>query len=250
MMTNRISNRLLRHLAKVAPELFAQVADELEPLPLDRWARLCGAHERRRWVYFPESGVVSLVGATAEGESVQIAFVGNEGVAGIADVLGIRSMPFGLIVLLPGLAYRLPSAVAKQHVFSCTALHDSLMAHAQSMILQLAQSAICNRFHTAVQRLSRWLFLTSGRAKSDRFEVTHEFVAEMVGGPRTAVSQAAATLRRHGIIDYERGVMIIRDRTQLHRMACECADAVGAVVRSDGAGATSPARRARATKSR
>jgi CRP-like cAMP-binding protein len=254
MNTNRINNGLLRHLAKSAPEVFAHVADELEPVPLDRWARLCGAHERHRWVYFPDSGVVSLVGATAEGESVQIAFVGNEGVAGIADALGIQSMPFGLIVQLPGLAYRLPSTVAKQHVFSCTALHDLLMAHAQSMIIQLAQSAICNRFHTAVQRLSRWLFLTSGRAKSDRFELTHDFVAEMVGGPRTAVSQAAATLRRLGIIDYERGVMIIRNRTQLHRMACECADAVSSVVRSDGAGATSPARRsprrARATKSR
>jgi len=250
MNTNRINNGLLRHLAKSAPEAFAHIADELEPVPLDRWARLCGAHERRRWVYFPESGVVSLVGATAEGESVQIAFVGNEGVAGIADVLGIQSMPFALIVQLPGLAYRLPSTVAKHHVFSCTALHDLLMAHAQSMILQLAQSAICNRFHTAVQRLSRWLFLTSGRAKQDRFELTHDFVAEMVGGPRTAVSQAAATLRRQGIIDYERGVMIIRSRTQLHRMACECADAVGSVVRTDCAGATSPvgrsARRARA----
>ncbi len=253
MMTNRISNGLLRHLAKAAPEVFTHVADELEPVPLERWARLCSAHERPRWAYFPESGVVSLVGATAEGESVEVAFVGREGVAGVADVLGVRSMPFALIVQLPGLAYRLPSAVAKQHVFSCTALHDLLMAHAQSMILQLAQSAVCNRFHTAVQRLSRWLFLTSGRAKSDRFELTHDFVAEMVGGPRTAVSQAAATLRRHGVIDYERGVMIIRNRAQLHRMACECADAVGSVVRSDGVGAASPTgrpRRARATKSR
>lgn len=254
MNTDRINNGLLRHLAKAAPEVFARVADELEPIPLERWARLCRAHERPRWAYFPESGIVSLVGATAEGESVEVAFVGNEGVAGIADVLGVRSMPFALIVQLPGLAYRLPSTVAKQHVFSCTELHDLLMSHAQSMILQLAQSAICNRFHTAVQRLARWLFLTSGRAKSDRFELTHDFVAEMVGGPRTAISQAAATLRRQGIIDYERGVMIIRSRTQLHRMACECADAAGSVLRTDGAGARSPkerpARRARATKSR
>jgi hypothetical protein len=185
---------------------------------------------------------------------VEIGCVGSEGVAGIADVLGGRSVPFALIVQLPGLAYRLPSAVAKQHVFSCTALHDLLMAHAQSMILQLAQSAICNRFHTAVQRLSRWLFLTSGRTNSDRFEITHDVVAEMVGGPRTAVSQAAATLRRRGIIDYERGVMIIRSRPQLRRMACECVDAVGSVVRSDGVGAVSSpgrsARRGRATKSR
>jgi len=250
MIPNRINNRLLRHLAKSAPEVFAHVAAELEPVSLDRWASLCAAHERPRWAYFPETGVLSLVGATSAGESVELAFVGNEGVAGVADVLGVRSMPFALIVQLPGLAYRLPTTVAKQHVFSCTALHELLMAHAQSMILQLAQSAICNRFHTAVQRLSRWLFLTSGRANSQRFELTHDFVAEMVGGPRTAVSQAAATLRRRGIIDYERGVMIIRDRTQLHRMACECADALGSVVRTDGAGASAQLRRTRASKSR
>jgi hypothetical protein len=111
-----------------------------------------------------------------------------------------------------------------------------------------------DHFPSGAPRLSRWLFLTSERAHSDRFELTHEFVAEMVGGPRTAISQAAATLRRLGVIDYERGVMIIRNRTQLHRMACECADAVGSAVRGDGAGALSPAgrsaRRARATKSR
>ncbi len=241
MMTNRVNNGLLRHLAKAAPDVFTHVSHELEPVPLERWARLCRAHERPRWAYFPESGVVSLVGATADGESVEVAFVGSEGVAGVADVLGVRSMPFALIVQIPGLAYRVPSAVAKQHVFSCTALHELLMAHAQSMILQLAQSAICNRFHTAVQRLSRWLFLTSGRANNPRFELTHDLVAEMVGGPRTAVSQAAATLRRRGIIDYDRGVMIIRNRTQLHRMACECADAVGSIVRIDGGGSTSAA---------
>ncbi len=249
MNVNRINNGLLRHLAKAAPDVFGRVADELEPVPLARWARLCDAHESPRWAYFPESGVVSLVGATAEGESVEVGFVGNEGVAGVADVLGVRSMPFALVVQLPGLAYRMPSSVAKQHVFSCTALHDLLMAHAQSMILQLAQSAICNRFHTAVQRLSRWLFLTSSRAKSDRFEITHDFVAEMVGGPRTAISQAAATLRRRGIIDYERGVIIIRNRAQLHRMACECADVMASAVRSDGVGATAPAGRARRIRS-
>jgi len=232
-MTNRINNRLLRHLAKAAPEVFARVATDLEPVPLERWARLCAAHEHRRWAYFPESGAVSLVGATAQGDSVEVAFVGNEGVAGIADVLGTRSMPFGLIVQLPGLAYRLPNRIARQHVFSCSVLHNLLMAQAQSMIVQLAQSAICNRFHTTVQRLSRWLFLTSARGKSDRFEITHDFVAEMVGGPRTAVSQAAATLRRHGIIEYERGAMIIRNRTQLRRMACECADVMASVVQGD-----------------
>jgi CRP-like cAMP-binding protein len=81
-----------------------------------------------------------------------------------------------------------------------------------------------------VQRLSRWLLLTADRAESDRLELTHEFLAQMVGAPRTAVTQAAATLRRQRIIDYERGVIHIRNRKRLHKSACECVDAVASLI--------------------
>lgn len=87
---------------------------------------------------------------------------------------------------------------------------------------QLAQSALCNRFHTSEQRLSRWLLLTAERAETNRFELTHEFAAEMVGAPRSAVSAAAAALREKGIIDYRRGVLTIRNARRLRKTACEC----------------------------
>src|SRR5919109_167440 len=87
---------------------------------------------------------------------------------------------------------------------------------------QLAQSALCNRFHTSEQRLARWLLLTAERAETNRLELTHEFVAQMVGAPRSAVTESASTLRRKRIIDYRRGVLTIRSRKRLHQFACEC----------------------------
>ena len=234
MPAERPRNRLLRQLAKSAPDVYARVFDTLEPVSLHRRARLGAPHERAEWAYFLESGIVSLIGATSSGHSVEVAFVGNEGVAGIPDVLGARSMPYSLIVQLPGLAYRLPTSVAREHVFSCTALHGLLMAHSQFLIYQLTQSAICNRFHSAVQRLSRWLLLTAERAGTDRLELTHEFVAQMVGAPRSAVTQAAAVLRNRGVIDYERGLIIIRSPKRLRKAACECFDAVSSIIDGNG----------------
>ena len=84
------------------------------------------------------------------------------------------------------------------------------MNYSQQVMHQLVQSAVCNRFHSSVQRLARWLILTAERADTNRFELTHEFVAQMVGGPRSAVSESASTLRDKGIIDYRRGVLTIR----------------------------------------
>jgi hypothetical protein len=100
------------------------------------------------------------------------------------------------------------------------------MNYSQRVMHQLAQSAVCNRFHSSVQRLARWLLLTAERADTNRFELTHEFVAQMVGAPRSAVSESASTLRKQGIIDYRRGVLTIRNTRRLHKVACECFDVV------------------------
>jgi CRP-like cAMP-binding protein len=100
------------------------------------------------------------------------------------------------------------------------------MAYSQFVMHQLAQSAVCNRFHSSVQRLARWLLLTSSRAETNRLVATHESVAQMVGSPRSAVTQSAAVLRRRGVIDYRRGVFTIKSTRRLEAMACECVEAI------------------------
>jgi CRP-like cAMP-binding protein len=227
-VTERTHNEVLRGLALSDQAAFEQLMGDLEPHVLQRGALLGAARAVTEFLYFVDSGVVSLVANTRGGNSVEVAVVGREGVAGIADALGNHPLPYSLIVQLPGLAYRARKELIREHIFSCSALHELLMNYSQRVMHQLAQSALCNRFHTSVQRLARWLLLTAERADTNRFELTHEFVAQMVGAPRSAVSESASTLREKGIIDYRRGVMTIRNAERLHKVACECFDIVSA----------------------
>ncbi len=222
----RTRNGILQRLAASDPAVFERLYEDMEPIPLERGTVLGAARRHAEWTYFVESGVVSLVAGTSGGHSVEVAIVGREGVAGIADALGDHPLPYRLIVQLSGLAYRAPKDVIRHHILSCSALHALLMDYSQQMMHQLAQSALCNRFHTSVQRLSRWLLLTADRAETSRFELTHEFAAQMVGAPRSAVSASAAALRRKGIIDYRRGVLTIRNPKRLRAVACECVEAI------------------------
>ena len=100
------------------------------------------------------------------------------------------------------------------------------MVYSQFLIHQLSQSALCSRFHSSVQRLARWLLLTAERAGTESLPLTHDVIAQMVGAPRSAVTQAAAELRSAGIIAYRRGLITVRSMTRLHRRSCECFDAV------------------------
>lgn len=231
MVPGRTANDVLRELARADRSVFDQLVNDLEAHPLQRGDVLGMPRITAEWVYFVESGIVALVASTKNGSSVEVALIGREGVAGVADALGNQPLPYGLVVQLPGLAYRAPKDVIREHIFSCSALHELLMDYSQRVMHQLAQSALCNRFHTSVQRLARWLLLTAERADTNRFELTHEFVAQMVGAPRSAVSESAAVLRDKGIIDYRRGVITIRNAQRLRKVACECFDAVS---RSNG----------------
>lgn len=224
MGPERIENHVLASLAASDPKAFEDLRKELEPHPLQRGVMLGAPRAVTGFTYFVESGVVSLVATTRTGNSVELALVGKEGVAGIADALGSLPLPYALIVQLPGLAYRAPKSVIREHILTCSPLHRLLMDYSQRIMHQLAQSAVCNRFHTSVQRLARWLLLTAERAETNRLELTHELIAQMVGAPRPVVSQAAATLRDKGVIDYRRGVLTIRNPRRLQRFACECLD--------------------------
>ena len=234
-MPDRPHNHILRSLADADPQVFAALAHQLEPYPMHRGSMLTRPRTRAEFVYFVDSGVVALVAGTQNGSSVEVAITGAEGVAGMAHALGDKPLPYGVLVQLSGLAYRAPRAVLREHIMSCNVLHELLMAYSQTLIHQLAQSAVCNRFHTAVQRLARWLLLTAERANTNRFELTHEFVAQMVGAPRSVVSASASTLREKRIIDYRRGVLTIRNPGRLHKVACECFDVLSHTARNTSA---------------
>jgi CRP-like cAMP-binding protein len=234
---------VLVELARSDRTVFGQLLEQMEPFALHRGAILGSPRVAWDSVYFIESGIVSLVATTRNGNSVEVALVGSEGVAGVADALGNQPLPYGLVVQLPGLAYRAPKDLIREHILSWGALPELLMDYSQRVMHQLAQSALCNRFHTSVQRLARWLLLTAERADTHRFELTHEFVAQMVGAPRPVVSESAATLRQNGTIDYRRGVLTIRNRRKLRTFACECFDTISRSANGAAVNTRSPSTR-------
>lgn len=229
-----VRNRILREFASASPGDYERFAQALEPIVLRRGEILGTAKKRPEFVHFVESGIISLVATTLAGHSLDVAIVGNEGVAGIADALGQHPLPYAWVVQLDGAAYRTPIEVIRTEILTCSDLHRLLMEYSQAVVHQLTQSAVCNRFHTVTQRLSRWLLLTADRAGTLQFELTHELMAQMVGAPRSAVSQAAARLRGQGVIDYHRGVLTIRDGKRLERVACECFATISLVLRQTG----------------
>lgn len=235
MIGTRPENRLLRELAELDRGVFTKLMKQMEPFALQSGVLLGHPRTVTEFSYFVEAGIVSLVAATKNGSSVEVALIGREGVAGITDALGNQPLPYGLVVQIPGLAYRVPKAVIREHILSCSSLHELLMDYSQRVMHQLAQSALCNRFHTSEQRLARWLLLTAERADTNRFELTHDFVSQMVGAPRPVVSASASALREKGMIDYRRGVLTIRNAARLRRAACECVEAMSRSSNGDRA---------------
>ena len=219
MLVTESSNAILIGLNQAEFEALEAEADDI---PLERGAVIVEAGEAAPYVYFPTCGVLSLVGTTFSGATVELAVVGNEGVASVSAILGNHWLPFRVVTQVPGRALRIPTSVVTHLVTECGHLHQRLLDYTHQMIAQVAQSAICNRFHNANQRLARWLMMTADRAESSELPLTHEFISSLVGGPRSAVTEAAAELREAGAIDYRRGLIVIRDSAKLRELSCEC----------------------------
>jgi CRP-like cAMP-binding protein len=222
-MIEAAANQLLagldsRELALIRPCL-VEVTLETGTLVAD-------AGQPAQFVYFPLDSVLSLVGATESGATVEVAVVGREGVASVSALLGRQRLPFRIVTQIDGKALRAPTETMIQRLHECGEFHERLLAYSESLIFQIGQSAICNRFHNARQRLARWLLMTIDRAGMRELPMTHEFISYMVGGPRSAVTEAAAALRDSGAIDYRRGIMSIRSLARLEEEACECYSAV------------------------
>jgi CRP-like cAMP-binding protein len=222
MATSDVGNRILEGLP--ADEM-ALLDPQLCRIHIERGTVLSEAGEAVPFVYFPINCVLSLVGTTERGGTVEVAVVGREGMASVAAVLGRKRLPFTVVAQLGGDAWRLPAEVAVLQLQQCRELNSRLLQYSHSVISQIGQSAICNRFHNARQRLARWLLMTADRADSRELPLTHEFIADMVGGPRSAVTEAAAALRVAGAIDYRRGLLTIRSLPKLRQQACECYEA-------------------------
>jgi CRP-like cAMP-binding protein len=175
-----------------------------------------------RHVYFPTDGIVSLLYVMKNGASAEIAIVGNEGVVGVALFMGGESTPSRAIVQSEGNSYRLRADYLREEFERGGTLQHLLLRYTQTLITQMAQTAVCNRHHTIEQQLCRWLLLSLDRLPSDELQMTQELIANMLGVRREGVTAAAGHLQNAGLIQYRRGHIKVLDRAGLERRVCEC----------------------------
>jgi CRP-like cAMP-binding protein len=193
---------------------------ELGPLPLGEV--LYESVDQLQHVYFPIASIVSLLHVTADGASGELAVVGNEGVIGIALLMGGEAMSNRAVVQSAGYAYRLKGQLLKEEFNRSRELQHLLLRYTQALLTQISQTTVCNRHHSVDQQLCRWLLLSLDRLSSNRLTMTQELIANMLGVRREDVTQVAGKLQCAGLIHYNRGRITVLDRPRLEARACEC----------------------------
>lgn len=173
-------------------------------------------------VYFPTSGIVSLVKLLEDGTTVEVAVIGAEGMVGVSAVMGAKFEANEALAQSDGQTLKISAADLRIHFNQSAAMREVMLRFAHNLLIQVSQNAACSRAHTVEQRLARWLLLTHDRLIKDHFVFTQEFMSRMLGVRRAGVSVAANTLRQAGLIDYSRGGITINDRQGLEASACEC----------------------------
>ena len=212
-------NHLLGHLPRKDQQ---RLLAECEPASLVFAEILAEPGEQIRHVYFPLQSFISLTTSTDKRDNLEVALVGNEGMLGVSLILGVDVSPFHALVQGEGLALRMGAVQFRRQLEQSTALQGLLKRYLFVVMCQLTQTAACTRFHVVETRLARWLLMTHDRAHSDRFHVTHEFLAYMLGVRRVGVTKAASALQKRHLIAYTRGDITVLDRPGLEAASCAC----------------------------
>src|SRR6202166_592584 len=217
--SNWPSNRLL--LALPSRDL-KRLTPELEQIRCQREQVLMDADSSLHHVFFPDSGVVSVVAVYADGSIIEMATIGREGCTGMQAIFGARSSSVRLLVQIPGSATRMSRAAFTRAMESMPAFRSLMYAYVQAFLEQVMVSVACNGAHSLKQRLARWLLMMRDRSDGDALPITQSLLAEMLGVQRPSISNAAEELERAGLIARGRQQVAILDRQGLTKASCEC----------------------------
>lgn len=216
-------NRLLAALAALSPPDAAWLTALLEPVTLGLGQVVAAVGEPFAHLYFPTTAVLSVISRMADGAAAEVGTVGNEGVAGVAVLLDANTGGNETVAQIPGAAFRVPVGAFADGADGRPALRRLLHRYTAAYLAQVAQTAACNRLHGIEARCARWLLMTHDRVEqADRFPLTQEYLAIMLGVRRSGVVVAAGALRDAGLIRYSRGAIRVLDRAGLETVACEC----------------------------
>ena len=220
-MASQHSPRQNRLLSALPAEVYERLLPHLQITPMLLGWSVYESGGQMDSVYFPTTCIVSLLHTMQDGTPAEIALVGNDGVVGIAVFMGGLSAPTRGVVQNAGHAYAVKSDALREEFHLGGPLQELLLRYTQALITQMTQTAVCNRHHTMSQQLSRWLLLSLDRLSSNRLLMTQGLISDMLGGYQGAI-EALETLQQAGLIEYDRGTIIVPDRKKLEGYVCEC----------------------------
>ena len=213
------TNRLLAALPRSEYKL---ISSRLERVPLVFSENIYQAGQPIHHVYFPESGIISLLSGVADHCTIEVGIVGDEGMVGLPVFLGVRNASSYAVVQGEGFALRLPAGDLAKLSNDGSKFQRLMLRFMHSVFTQVSQAAACNQFHRIDERLARWLLMTSDRMHSNTFRITQEFLSNMLGVRREGVNRAAGLLQQRELVSYANGSLKVRNRRGLERAACKC----------------------------
>ena len=214
-----VRNGLLAALPRADYRKLLQV---LEPVTLTFGEILYESHAQIRHVYFPNDCLVSMLTSVDFDRAAEVGLIGSEGMIGVPMALGVAVSPFRAVVQGAGTAMRITTAEFRRNFGKSAALKREVFLFTHLMMIQIAQTAACNRFHVVTQRMARWLLMTRDRVNLNEFRITQEFLALMLGVRRPGVTVTMGILRDRKLINYRRSTVTILDHGGLIAAACGC----------------------------
>jgi CRP-like cAMP-binding protein len=209
-------------LSQLTAAEYSRLKPDLEQVPLVFNSVIYKWNAPIDFVYFPESGVLSMLALIGEDTRVEVGLTGREGFAGMPVFLGVAKSSNQIVVQAAGTAWRIRAEAALSEFKRGGGFHDAILAFTHNLFLQVSQTTSCNRYHPVEERLARWLLMMHDRVDSDSMQLTQGFLSWMLGVRNQAISLAAINLQNAGLIQYSRGTMNILDRPNLEAAACDC----------------------------
>ncbi|MBE9045321.1 Crp/Fnr family transcriptional regulator [Pleurocapsales cyanobacterium LEGE 10410] len=222
MSASNLDKPINRLLAALPQQVYQSLVPYLQPVELPQHQILYHAGEHYDYAYFPSHSIVSTVAIMENGSTTEIGVIGNEGMVGLPIILDTNYTNSTAIVQVGDGGYRISAKHLQQELNLYPELKRLLMRYVQARIIELGQTAACNRYHSIEQRFARWLLTVSKNIQKDEFQLTQEFIAQMIGVRRTGVSEVAGKFQKEGIISYSRGKINILSDKKLEASACEC----------------------------
>jgi CRP-like cAMP-binding protein len=201
---------------------FRKIRPALDEVRFETGDVLWESDEKGRYLFFPISALVSLLYETENGDSAAIAAIGREGVINSNVVLADTITPDRAVVIHSGLALRMKAPDVQNEFAECGQFQDIMVSYTQALLAQISHNAICNRLHCVEEQIARWLLMNYDHHQSDRFSMTHDQIAMILGVRRESVSLGASALKKQKLIDYSRGKIELLDIKGLLEASCEC----------------------------